>query len=66
MKGSHAIGGPERDQENAVIHTPQHERPGRAVPESPEHHGNEEVAVDPGGRAAAATQRNIEVVAQPC
>src|SRR5262245_41350130 len=53
------------DQQETVVNAPDHERPRRAVPEAAEHHGQEQVAVGEEFAAAASTQGNVEVVAEP-
>ncbi len=44
---------------------PGDEGPRRAVPEAPEEHGDEQVAVGARGALAVAPERDVEVVAQP-
>ena len=54
-----------RDQPDALIGAPQHERPRRAVPQAAEHHRDQQVAVGRPAAAAAAAERLVQVVAQP-
>ena len=52
------------DQHRAVEGAPEHEGPGRAVPEPAEHHRDHQVAVGEEAAAAVAAERDVEVVAQ--
>ena len=53
------------DQGDAVRRTPEHEGPGRAVPESAQEKGEEKVRQHSGEAFAVAAQRNVQIVAQP-
>ena len=59
------LGEPVPDQQHALIDAPEHERPGRAVPEAADDHRQHQVAVERSRAAAAAAQRDVEVVAEP-
>ena len=52
------------DQPGAVERAPEHERPGRAVPEAAEQHRDQQVAVGEQAPAAAAAERDVDEVAQ--
>ena len=52
------------DQAGAVEGAPEHEGPGRPVPEAAEDHRDHQVAVGEQAAAAAAAERDVEVVAQ--
>ena len=52
-------------QERSLIRAPDDERPGGAVPESAQEHGEEQVAVGSPGAVAAPAEGNVEVVAKP-
>ena len=65
IRSQPGLGEPVADQEQALVDAPEHERPGRAVPEAAEDHRQHQVAVGPQRAAAAAAQRDVEVVAQP-
>ncbi len=53
------------DLADTVVGAPEHEGPGGAVPEAAEEHGDEDVDRDPPLAPAVATERNVEIVAQP-
>src|SRR5690606_16779364 len=52
-------------QPHAVERSPDDERPGGAVPQAAEQHGDEQVQVGAGRPTAVAAERDVEVVAQP-
>src|SRR5690606_27377317 len=53
------------DQQRAVRSAPEHEIPSRTMPESAQQHGQHDVSRRGQCAAAIATERNIEIVAQP-
>src|SRR5439155_18404188 len=52
-------------EQHARVRAPDHVGPGRAVPEGGERYGDDHVAVLGGRAAAAAAERDVEVVAEP-
>jgi hypothetical protein len=57
---------PVGNQEEPVEAAPDHERPGRAVPQAAEHHRDHQVRERARLRTAIATERDVQVVAKPC
>ncbi len=55
----------EHDEHRAMPRPPDHEEPCRAVPQAAEQHRDHEVAVLPESPAAIASERNVQVIAQP-
>src|SRR5262249_910718 len=52
-------------EDETVIEAPPHEVPRRPVPEPAEDHGQHQVAIGLALAAAAAAERNVEIIAQP-
>src|SRR5690606_22181186 len=52
-------------EQDTVVDAPQHEGPGRAVPQAAEHHREHQIRVGPTRTEAIASQRDVQVVAQP-
>src|SRR5271168_2008192 len=53
------------NQEDAVIETPEHKIPGGAMPEPSQHHRDHQVSVGLRHTFTVATQRDVEIVAEP-
>ena len=55
------------DGETRAMHgTPENKLPGGAVPETANEHGGEIVDIGACGAFAVASERDVDVVAQPC
>ncbi len=70
LEGKAAVGpappAPTADElTDAVVEAPDHEGPGRPVPQAAEQHGDEDVDGDPPLAAPVAAERDVQVVAQP-
>src|SRR5579883_711008 len=52
-------------QQDALISAPEYERPGGPVPEAADDHGQHQIATELPCAATVASQRNVQVVAQP-
>ena len=65
IRSQPGLGDAMADQDQAVVDAPEDEGPGGAVPEAAEDHREHQVAVCPQHAAAAAAERDVQVVPQP-
>ena len=63
-RGTEIIPGVVDAEIDAVQRAPHDERPGRAVPEPAEHHGDHQVDIAQDAAVAVAAERDVEIVAQ--